>query len=134
MIDDVLNAEALPVLEQLARFAGARHRLIAHNIANLDTPGYRALRASFPERLGQARKLEMSRTDGQHMAPPAGSGAARGTIEQAPATRVRLDGNTVDVDREMTALAAVQARYNAAAQMVRKRFALLRYAVTDGKG
>ncbi|MHC4709331.1 MAG: flagellar basal body rod protein FlgB, partial [Planctomycetota bacterium] len=49
MIDGVLNADALPALESLAKFAGARHRLIANNIANLDTPGFRPMDLSVSD-------------------------------------------------------------------------------------
>jgi flagellar basal body rod protein FlgB len=38
----------------------------------------------------------------------------------------------VDLDRQMTMLAALQGRYTAATQMLRKRFALLEYAITSG--
>jgi len=41
MIEGVTNADAIPVLERLMQFAGARHRLIVHNVANLDTPDFR---------------------------------------------------------------------------------------------
>ena len=39
-IDRLLNQGNAPVLEAAVRFASARHRLIAENIANVDTPGY----------------------------------------------------------------------------------------------
>ena len=57
MISSVTNSEALPVLERLVQFAGARHRLIVGNIANLDTPEYRPVDASvkgFQAALGRA--------------------------------------------------------------------------------
>jgi flagellar basal-body rod protein FlgB len=39
-IDRLLNDGNAPVIEASARFAAARHRLLAENIANVDTPGY----------------------------------------------------------------------------------------------
>jgi flagellar basal-body rod protein FlgB len=57
MIDGVTNADSIPVLERLMQFAGARHRLIVHNIANLDTPGFRPADVdvdAFRARLGEA--------------------------------------------------------------------------------
>ena len=41
MIDGVTNADSIPVLERMMQFAGARHRLLVHDIANLDTPDFR---------------------------------------------------------------------------------------------
>lgn len=40
-VERLLNQGNAPLLEQLVRFTAARHRLIAENIANVDTPGYR---------------------------------------------------------------------------------------------
>jgi len=124
------------VIRQLQESLGRlsmRASVVASNLANVDTPGYRAQRVRFAEELGKVGGLEMSRTERGHLAPKT-SGPTRATVYEAAASRVRQDGNTVDVDQEMTALAAVQGRYNAATQIVRKRLALMRYAVTDGKG
>ncbi len=40
MIAGVTNSDALPVLERLLQFSAQRHQLIAHNIANFDTPNF----------------------------------------------------------------------------------------------
>src|SRR5437762_1751747 len=39
-IERLLNEGNMPAIEASVRFAAARHRLIAENIANVDTPGY----------------------------------------------------------------------------------------------
>ncbi|MHC5004913.1 MAG: flagellar basal body rod protein FlgB [Planctomycetota bacterium] len=57
MIDGVTNADSIPVLEQLMRFSGARHRLIAQNVANLSTPEFRPMDLSvedFQQQLQEA--------------------------------------------------------------------------------
>lgn len=112
--------------------ASRRAQVTASNLANIDTPGYRALEAEFPLPTSGNFALEMHRTDAGHLAP-FGADPARGTIVEAPITHMRNDGNTVDVDREMVRLAAIQGRYRTAAEMIRKRFALLAYAATDGR-
>ena len=40
-LERLLNQGSAPVLEQMLRFTDARHKLLAENIANVDTPGYR---------------------------------------------------------------------------------------------
>jgi flagellar basal-body rod protein FlgB len=40
LIDNLLNQSGTPMLEQVLQFTAARHKLIADNIANIDTPGY----------------------------------------------------------------------------------------------
>jgi len=114
--------------------ASRRAALVASNIANVDTPGYQALELQFQDALGSVGTAgDVERTDPGHMGTQT-SPDDPGTVVTQPATRVRNDGNTVDVDREMTVLAAMQGRYSAAAEMVRKRFALLLYSATDGRG
>jgi flagellar basal-body rod protein FlgB len=122
-------------LGQLHRTLGQtalRAAVSASNLANVDTPGYRALAAQFPETLADAG-LEPLRTAPGHLGA-LDMGSSGATLVEAPSARMRMDGNTVDVDVEMTQLGSFQGRYGAAVQMVRKRFALMRLAVTDGRG
>jgi len=98
----------------------------------VDTPGYRALTVAFDELLSPRGGLEPRRTRALHLAP-AGDGRVQGTLLDAPITRMRNDGNTVDVDLEMTRLGMTQGRYRTAAELLRKRFALLVYTATDGR-
>ena len=46
---DIFNASSIPVLEQAVTFAQARHNVLAGNIANMDTPGYRVRDLSVDE-------------------------------------------------------------------------------------
>lgn len=127
-IEDATVAALRVVLSQNSR----RATVIASNMANVDTPGYKAMAVSFEESLEETGRVEPARTQARHL----GSGPdarALGTLVESPATRIRNDGNTVDIDREMTLLAGVQGRYQSAAELVRKRFGLLMYAGTDGR-
>ena len=45
-------------------------------------------------------------------------GAPRGTVSEAPITRMRLDGNTVDLDLQMTKLSVLSGRFASTAQML----------------
>src|SRR5688500_6687911 len=63
----LFDASSIPVLEQLVNYSQARHDVLAGNIANLDTPGYRVRDLSprlFQERMQEA----LERRD----APPTG--------------------------------------------------------------
>lgn len=114
-------------LERVSRRVSA----VASNLANVDTPGYRAVDARFEDALAGAGRIEPLRTHPGHL----GASGERGsvTIFEREPRRMRNDGNTVDVDLEMTLLASLQGRYQAAAELVRKRFALFVYTVTDGR-
>ncbi|MEQ8769920.1 MAG: hypothetical protein RIB60_05365 [Phycisphaerales bacterium] len=57
MIKDLNSAGALPTLDAMMRFAGARQRVIAHNVANWDTPNFQPKDVSvseFQRSLGEA--------------------------------------------------------------------------------
>ena len=41
MYEKIFGSTSIPILEQVVNFAEARHHVLAGNIANLDTPGYR---------------------------------------------------------------------------------------------
>lgn len=110
-----------------------RAAVVSSNLANVETPGYRALQVEFEEQLALAREIELSHTARGHQGP-GDRPSSRPILSEAPATRMRPDGNTVDLDGEMTRLSAVQGQYRAEAELVRKRFALLRYAAMDGRG
>jgi flagellar basal-body rod protein FlgB len=52
MLNGLTNSGSIPALERLMQFSSARHRLIAHNVANLSTPGFRPVDVS-PEEFQQ---------------------------------------------------------------------------------
>lgn len=122
----------LGVLRQALTRASRTAAVVSSNLANVDTPGYRALEVRFSDALAEASALGIERSDRRHLGPSDGR-MDEGLIVEAPILRMRNDGNTVDVDREMTAMAAAMGRYQAAAEMVRKRFGLRIYAATDGR-
>lgn len=69
-IDRLLNQGSAPLLEQVVQFTSVRHRLIAENIANVDTPGYRqkdlsvsAFQRALRNRVDRRRAGEMVRFD-----------------------------------------------------------------------
>ncbi len=126
-LDSVVDALRI-ALSQSSRRAG----VVASNLTNVDTPGYRALDVHFDDYFDAATAVEPLRTDTGHLRGTATT--QRGTLMEAPVTRMRHDGNTVDVDLEMTKLAMVHGKYRTSAEMLRKRFALLIYAATDGRG
>ena len=94
--------------------------VIASNIANADTPGYQAQELDFEKAMSKA--LESGRD----------ASAVTGEIHNQVNDVVREDGNTVDRDAEMVSLGQNQILYDAAADLVKKKLALLKYAISDG--
>jgi len=115
-----------------------RNNVIASNIANAETPGYQAKKVDFEEALARAIDLEGLGSQVEGLQPehfPVGRGAlsrVKADIYENPDVQVSNDGNTVDLHREMSALAENSIMYKAAIQLINKKLAALKYAVSEG--
>ncbi len=135
-IDRILFSDSLPLLmKKSLDFNSARHLLISSNIANMDTPGFRARDLDFQEQLRQAVALEgtlpVKATDRAHFGPSAGSLAGLSPLSFETAGEAKSNGNNVNVDEEMSKLAANQLYYSAVVQMMSKRGDILASAVSE---
>ncbi len=125
-------------LEALSKSLDMRSQqetIISSNIANADTPGYQAQELDFENSLSNALELgetNLERTNAKHLDAGGQIGEVKGDLHRQINNVVREDGNTVDRDAEMVNLAENQIMYSAAADLVKKKIALLKYAITDG--
>lgn len=103
------------------QFQSRRLELLAANIANADTPGYRARDLDFAQALAQAAQQAgtAATTDPQHLALDAGADAP-GTVYRTP-LQPSADGNTVDLHVEQAAYADAALRYKASMSFVESR-------------
>ncbi len=110
-------------VDLLARFldvASLRHRAIAQNIANVNTPGYTRVDVSFD------RALERALARGE----PAALTKATGRVVEDASGPERADGNNVDINTEMGQLDRNTLIYRTFAQVLAFRLATLRAVVT----
>jgi flagellar basal-body rod protein FlgB len=134
LFDDTTN-----LLARVLALRARKAEVIAGNLANIDTPGYRARQFDFEKQLRQALgeapgegALPLSRTDRRHL-PLAGSlEGVRPVVTEQQNDLAGFDGNTVDLDREMAALAENSVSYNAAIEMLRKKLGILKNAIVEG--
>ena len=115
-----------------------RQRTIADNVANVDTPEFKASRVSFETALKQAagtvdEPLKMMKVQNAVTGPADAPSDLKPTVTLESDTGRRLDGNNVDVDREMLELADTNVRFNALVQVMSSKMASLRYAINDGR-
>ena len=101
-------------LEHYMDLLSARQKLVASNIANADTPGYRTKDIDFQFEF-------MSQVDG--LKPQAA---------EVPGLKVKNDGNDVDMDREARLLAENAIRFNVATNLVRLQITAVRSAIQGG--
>ena len=96
----------------------ARQKLVASNIANADTPGYRTKDIDFHFEF-------MSQIAGQEPDPP--------NVIEAGGLLVKNDGNDVNLDREMRLLAETGIRFQAASSFQRSNIKRMRAAIQEGR-
>lgn len=115
-----------------------KHGVTSANIANAETPGYHAKKLDFEEALARAMDIDglrsMSTSHGEHIPVGGGSMAkVRADIYDNPDGIVSNDGNTVDLEKEMSALAENTILYKAALQLINKKLATMKYAASEGR-
>jgi flagellar basal-body rod protein FlgB len=127
----------LEVLARALEAASLRQEAIAQNLANVDTPGYKAIEVSFEDRLRAALArtdaLPMRVTHPKHMAGSSPDVAARPVLVRRTGTVSRADGNNVDPEAEMAALAQNQLTYSALTRLVSEKYSLLKYTISEGR-
>jgi flagellar basal-body rod protein FlgB len=125
--------KAIRVLKQALDVYADRGRVHARNVANAETPGYRAQQVRFEDDLQLALRTtgsdRMERTNESHLGP---AGDVPGGIVEArnPRSAYLANGiNDVEIDREMADIAENTMRYTVAAERARQAYQGLRNAI-----
>jgi flagellar basal-body rod protein FlgB len=111
--------------------AVAREGVAASNLANIDTPGYRARVTTFADALNEelgAAPLAVTNAGHFGVRPSDAPGT-----EEAVGAGSRRDGNNVQLDREMLTLSRAAADFSAAQTALTAKFRLVRYAINEGR-
>ena len=108
----------------------ARHNILVSNLAQSETPNYKAADLARTDFEGQLT-TELAATNSAHIGA-AGGASPFHVIEDANA-KAGADGNSVDVDREAVKIATNQIRYDMLAQLASSELAGIEWAATDGK-
>lgn len=117
-----------------------RQDVLNSNIANAETPGYRALGYDFESQLqaiageGEDGAPPMKASDPKHFlnAHTEADGTIQPDVYVRPTESVGQDGNTVDVDQEMAQMAQNQILYRATVELINKKLGTLKYAISNG--
>ena len=124
-IDDAALIEALR--QQMTKSV-ARQVAASSNLANVDTPNYKAVEPSFADALkGQ---LQMTATRANHINP---GDANKGGMQPIKDAVARRDGNTVELDRELLTMQRASGDFAAAQTALAAKFKLVRYAISESK-
>jgi len=109
---------------------GKRSSLLASNIANADTPGYKARDIDFKAVLSKAGgdQIALKTTHGNHITGT-GAGMSSPEILYRTPTQPSLDGNTVDSQQEKARFAENAIRYQSTLSFLNGRFKGLKFAI-----
>ncbi len=117
-----------PVLSTLSQSLNLRmqqHGLSTSNIANSETPQYRARRLDFEAAFD---KVMQAASDGGRV----DAGDLQASVDEIEAPAWSEDGNSVNPDEEMSVMVTNNMLFNATVEVMNRRLAMLEYAATDG--
>lgn len=122
-------------LEKALSATWQRRNVITHNIANEDTPGYKAQRLDFEGVLaGEVNNLRRGRAGvGVKEAGIKRLETIQPKVYEDTSTVGRADGNNVDILAEQIELARVEYQYQALSQRVGSHYSTLQYAISGGR-
>lgn len=128
--------QSVSVYSQALNLRTQRHQVLASNIANADTPHYKArdfsFEAAMQNALGgsmQAGGVALARTAAGHI--PGGSASGPAMLQYRKETQSAVDGNTVDMDVERTQIAENAMQYQILTQLISDKFKGIRSALAS---
>lgn len=128
--------KTIDALAASLKFREMRQKIISSNVANAETPGFKAKRLDFESALKRAldidNQMQMKTNDGKHF--DVGNGGfdnLKPEIHHDPSGVVNESGNTVDREKEMALMAENKILFEAAIQLLNKKLGMLKYAVNN---
>lgn len=126
MLDRIFSDPSYVATSRALDASSLRHQAIADNLANVNTPGYKRQEVQFENQLSSALKRM------NDPCSPAGSNPilnVHPTITTDASTSMKLDGNNVDMEKEMSDLAENSVNYQVLAQNIEVYFSDLKMAI-----
>ena len=121
MIEDKM----FPMLENILSLTAKRQQALSSNIANMDTPGYKAKDFTFQEQLAG---LAMQATSGAHIAQTSASTMKMVELN----SEVKDNGNSVNLEQNVTELTKNALQYITLVQYLNQRMKTLRTSIIEG--
>ena len=129
MVNMILKKTVLPSLAYRLNINSLRQKVIANNIANVNTEGYKAKEVNFDNILSESqKKIDVNTTHVNHFttAPD-----YQGRVIDNPDEEIKNGINNVDIDHEMVGLAKNQMEFNFSATMVTRLFRTIRNCINE---
>ncbi|WP_280768988.1 flagellar basal body rod protein FlgB [Salipaludibacillus daqingensis] len=133
---NLINNSTTQLLETAMSSASTRQNTISQNIANVDTPNYKAQKTVFSHELNRAKegqRLNANRLDERHIEFGGRPADDAGFVTRRTNTMYNHNGNNVDIDHEMSELAKNQIYYNTLVDRLNGRFNSVRTVLGQGR-
>ena len=123
MFDKILNSDSIKILKKLQEYTILKQKVIANNIANVETPGFKAKDVRFVDEFEKALK----------------AGDIENALNVKPVVYerndlpVRNDGNNVNIEKEMVELQKNKMRFEVYSELLRKKYKMIKEMFTDMK-
>lgn len=127
------DAQTMSALRRTLSLAAAKQVVSSSNIANLNTPGYKAQEVDFDEALDQqigGGRLMV--TNSRHLVSSSQGDGGIATRESEDGA-ARRDGNTVQVDHELLNMTKASGEFARAQTALAAKFRLVRYAINESR-
>jgi flagellar basal-body rod protein FlgB len=131
----IFSNSSQQLLEQSINAASMRQKTISQNIANVDTPNYKAKKTIFKHQLEKAMdgQLRAYQTDERHIQFGGRTSHSPAIVVSRNNTMFNHNGNNVDIEHEMSEMAKNQIYYNAMIERLNGRFNSLKTVIGGGK-
>ena len=116
MFDQLLNNSSIRIVKKLQDYAAVKQRVIANNIANVETPGFRAKDVSFKEEFVKA--LQSGEMESAFKIEP--------VVFEINDLAIKNDGNNVNLEKEMVELQKNKMKFDIYTDVLRNRYRLIK--------
>ena len=129
-------SDRMQVLSEGLDYSTAKNRAISSNIANIETPGYKAFKVVMDEKMRAAGSINpsvLTKTHPSHLTGSKSNLSDNISISRDKSTTMRQDGNNVDLEHELAEMSANSIYYTAVSRFMSKSFSGLKSVISEGR-
>ncbi len=134
MYEGLFQSTTVPILEQVVSFSQARHTVLAGNIANMDTPGYRVRDLSVEDFQSRLREAIETRHEPRSTSPGNRTGervSSMAKVAEDVETILYHDDSNVGIEYQVTEMVKNQMQHNLALTIMSNQMKLLETAISE---
>lgn len=129
-----LMSRTIALLSRALDFQSANHHVIAGNLANIDTPGFRPKKLRFDQELQRAADktgVRLKTTNPKHF--PYSSEGFKGSFSVETIDTGPMGSDTLNIDTEMAKMMKNNLLYEVSTRLLAKKFQSLKTVISEGR-